>query len=207
MENLNVARQAAEEVPVGAQDVKNIETCIGSKVAQGTVQVDARPFINELIPARIYLFFGKGTAPGAKASFQIIGVPDENAAVVRNTPVVRDTRVALAANWFDEPTEGKYGYKLVLPVGPIQGVNISVAEVNVTTKGLTLKKKKTTCHEEEEGQVREEEGQEDQRLLVHAADLPAVGQAQLPGLLRLRRPAAGHHQDRRAPLSEVQLGN
>jgi hypothetical protein len=145
MENLKALARKLRRFPSERKNVRNIETCIKSKVAQGNVQVDARPFINELIPARIYLFFGKGTAPGAKASFQIIGVPDEDAAVVRNIPVVRDTRVALAANWFDEPTEGKYGYKLVLPVGPIQGVNISVAEVKVTTKGLTIKKKKSTC--------------------------------------------------------------
>ena len=39
----------------------------------------------------------------------------------------------------------------MLPVGPIQGVNISVAEVNVTTKGLTIKKKKTTCLKKRKG--------------------------------------------------------
>jgi hypothetical protein len=151
MENLKSLAKRLKKYPSERKNVRNIETCIKSKVAQGNVQVDARPFINELIPARIYLFFGKGTAPGAKASFQIIGVPDEDAPVVRNTPVVRDTRVALSANWFDEPTEGKYGYKLVLPVGPIQGVNISVSEVKVTTKGLTLQKKKTTCAKKRKG--------------------------------------------------------
>jgi hypothetical protein len=130
---------------------RNAEVCQRSLTGKGTVQVDARPFINELIPAKIFLFFGKGTQPGAVASFQIIGVPDETAPVVKNTPVVRDTRVALASNFFSQPTEGKYDYKLVLPAGPVAGVNISVAEVNVTNKGLTAVKKKTTCLKRKRG--------------------------------------------------------
>ena len=151
VENLPALVKKLKKFPSERKNVKNIETCIRSKVAQGKVQVDARPFINELIPARIYLYLGKGTVPGAKASFQILGMPDEDAAIVRNTPVVLNTRVALAANFFSEPTDGKYDYKLVLPVGPIQGVNISLAEVNVTTKGLTLTKKKTTCQKKRKG--------------------------------------------------------
>jgi hypothetical protein len=124
---------------------KNAETCKRVEVGRGAVQVDARPFVNDLIPAKIYMFLGKGTVKGAVASLQIIGVPDENSSVVRSIPVVRDTRVALAANFFSEPTGGKYDYKLVLPTGAIQGINISIAEVKVTNPGLTVTKKKTTC--------------------------------------------------------------
>jgi hypothetical protein len=132
--------------------LRNVQTCKRVQIGRGTVQVDARPFIDELIPAKIYLYFGKGSQPGAVASFWIIGVPDENAPIVANTPVVRDTHVAIAANFFNDPTpDGKYGYKLVLPTGAIQGINISVAEVNVATKGLNFVKKKTKCAKRRHG--------------------------------------------------------
>lgn len=138
--------------PSDRKRLKNLRVCQRAKVGQGTVQVDARPFLDELIPAKIYLFFGKGTVPGAVASFWIIGVPDENAPIVQNTPVVRDTRVAIASNFFNDPSaDGKYGYRLQLPAGPIGGINISVAEVNVTTKGLTRVNKKVKCLKRKRG--------------------------------------------------------
>jgi hypothetical protein len=124
----------------------NVLVCKRSLVGQGTVKVDARPLLDPLIPANIFLYFSKGTIPGALASFSILGVPDESDPVVRNNPTVRNTRVVVAANFINDPTpDGLYGYKLVLPSGPIGGINISIAEVNVTTKGLAITKKKTTC--------------------------------------------------------------
>jgi hypothetical protein len=132
--------------------LKNVETCKKVLIGKGDVQVDARPLINDLIPAKIYLFFGKGTAKGAVASFSILGVPDETAPVVRDNATVRNTRVVVAANFFKDPTpDGKYGYRLQLPAGPIGGINISIAEVNVVTKGLTITKKKTTCKKRKRG--------------------------------------------------------
>jgi hypothetical protein len=126
--------------------LKNVETCQRVLIGKGSVQVDARPLLSELIPAKIYLFFGKGTQKDAIASFSILGVPDETSPVVRDNPTVRNTRVAVAANFFNDPTsDGKYGYRLQLPAGPVAGINISIAEVNVTTKGLTITKKKTKC--------------------------------------------------------------
>jgi hypothetical protein len=153
VENLGaiISTLKKDKTSAGRASLKNAQVCDNAEVGRGTVQVDARPFVNELIPAKIYLFFGKGTQPGAKAAFSIIGVPDENAEIVRSIPVVRDTRVAVTANFFSEPTEGKYDYKLVLPTGAINGINISIAEVNVTTKGLTLTKKKSTCAKKRKG--------------------------------------------------------
>ena len=79
-------------------------------------------------------------------------MPDENSAVVKRLPsTVQQTRVPLALNLFNEPTEGKYGYKLVLPTGPIAGLNISLAEVRAEARGLTLKKKKVTCIKRKHG--------------------------------------------------------
>jgi hypothetical protein len=126
--------------------LRNAETCSRSRVGEGTAQLDARPVFDELIPAVFYIFVGKGTDRGAVASAQIIGMPDENSAVVKRLPTTaRQTRVSLALNLFNEPTEGKYGYKLVLPAGPIGGVNISLTEVRAEAPGISLKKKKVTC--------------------------------------------------------------
>jgi hypothetical protein len=126
--------------------LRNAETCIRSRVGEGTAQLDARPVFDELIPAVFYIFVGKGTDRGAVASAQIIGMPDENSAVVKSLPTTaRQTRVSLALNLFNEPTDGKYGYKLVLPAGPIGGVNISLTEVRAEAPGISLKKKKVTC--------------------------------------------------------------
>jgi hypothetical protein len=80
-------------------------------------------------------------APGAVAAFAIVGIPDETYPVVRENPTVRETVPTINANFYSEPTaDGLYDYKLVLPTGPINGIRISVAEVNVTTTGITHKK-------------------------------------------------------------------
>ena len=132
--------------------LRNAETCGRSRIGEGTALVEARPLFDELIPVVFYMFLGKGAQKGAVASLQIIGMPDENSAVVKSLPIgVRQTRVPLALNLFNEPTEGKYGYKLVLPTGPIAGLNLSIAEVQAEAKGLTLKKKKVTCIKRKRG--------------------------------------------------------
>jgi hypothetical protein len=127
-------------------ETKSPKTCAKSEVGRGTVLVDARPFLNDPIPANIYMYLAKGSQKGAVFSFAILGIPDQRAEVVRTIPVVRDTKVVVQTNFFNEPTpDGKFGYKLVIPNNAVQGVNISIAEVRVTTKGLTLTKKKTSC--------------------------------------------------------------
>jgi hypothetical protein len=129
------------------KQLKNAQVCANARIGQGTAQVDARPLFNELIPSVFYMFLGKGTVPGAVASLQILGMPDENSAVVKRLPAtVQQTRVPFVGNFVNDPTpDGKYGYKLVLPTGPIAGINISLAEIRAEVKGLTLTKKKKTC--------------------------------------------------------------
>ena len=132
--------------------LRNAETCSRSRLGEGTAQLDARPLFDELIPSVFYVFLGKGTQPGAVASMQIIGMPDENSGVVKRLPItVRQTRVALVVNFSNEPTEGKYGYKAVLPTGRIAGVNVSIAAVRAVFRGITLKKKKVTCIKRKHG--------------------------------------------------------
>lgn len=133
--------------------LKNAQVCASARIGQGTAQVDARPLFNELIPSVFFMYLGKGTVPGAAASLQILGMPDETTDVVKRLPTtVQTTRVPFVGNFVNEPSpDGKYGYKLVLPTGPIQGLNISLAEIKATVKGLTLTKKKTSCQKKRRG--------------------------------------------------------
>jgi hypothetical protein len=156
--------------------LKNVETCKKVLIGRGDVQVDARPLVNDLIPAKIYLFFGKGTAKGAVASFSIVGVPDENAPVVRDNATIRNTRVVVAANFFSDPTpDGKYGYRLQLPAGPIGGINISIAEVRVVTKGLTITKKKKTCSKRRGGRCVKRKTKKTNLFWFTQPDCPSSG--------------------------------
>jgi hypothetical protein len=83
--------------------------------------------------------------PGAVAAFAIVGIPDETYPVVRENLTVRETVPTVIVNIYSEPTpDGLYDYKMVLPTGPINGIRISVAEVNVTTTGITHTKKRCT---------------------------------------------------------------
>ena len=128
-----------------AKALRNAKTCARSRLGEGTAQLDVRPLFGELIPSVFYAFFGKGTQ-GAVMSMQIIGMPDENSGVVEGLPItVQQTRVPLVVNFSNEPTEGKYGYKAVLPTGRIAGVNVSLAAVRAVFRGITLKRKKVTC--------------------------------------------------------------
>jgi hypothetical protein len=132
--------------------LRNAKRCSRSRIGEGTAQVDARPLYDELIPAVFYMFLGKGTQKGALGSLQFIGMPDENSAVVKELPTtVQQTRVPLVMNFFNEPIEGKYGYKFVIPTGPIAGLNISIAEVRAVVRGTSLEKKKITCSKRKRG--------------------------------------------------------
>ena len=132
--------------------LRNAERCIRSRIGAGTTKVDARPLFDDLIPAVFYMFLGKGTQQGALGSLQFIGMPDENSAVVKKLPIAtQQTRVPLVVNFLNEPTDGKYGYKYLLPTGPIAGLNISIAEVRAVIRGTSLEKRKVTCSKRKRG--------------------------------------------------------
>ena len=125
------------------------KTCRRSQVGTGRVQVDARPFITELIPADLWLFLAKGTTRRAVASFAILGKQDQSAPVVRDIPVVRDFRAPIVfMNIFDDPTpDGRYGYRLAFGNSPSDGTgaSFSIAETKVVNTGFSLTTKKRTC--------------------------------------------------------------
>jgi hypothetical protein len=126
-------------------DKSLIKTCRFARIGTGRVLVDARPFEERPIPADLQMFWTK-PAKGAVAAFDIVGIPDERVPVVKENPTVRETVPVIAANFYSEKTsDGLFDYKLVLPTGPVNGIRISVAEVKVTTTGLTLTKKSRKC--------------------------------------------------------------
>jgi hypothetical protein len=128
-----------------------IKTCRYARIGTGRVLVDARPYAADPIPADLMMFWTKPD-PGAAATFSIVGIPDERVPIVANNPTIRETTPVINASFFSDPTpDGLYDYKLVLPTGPINGIQISVAEVHVTTTGLSLTKKKVTCKKRKRG--------------------------------------------------------
>ena len=134
---------------------RNPRTCRRSQVGTGRVQVDARPFITELIPADLWLFLAKGTTRRAVASLAILGKQDQSAPVVRDIPVVRDFRAPIVfMNIFDDPTrDGRYGYRLAFGNSPSDGTGatFSIAETKVVNTGFTVTKKKRTCAKRRDG--------------------------------------------------------
>jgi hypothetical protein len=122
----------------------NAIVCDRARIGGGTAGIDARasiPSLVDLIPAKFSMFFSKATVKGAVAGFTVIGAADETSPVVKREPVVGTVHTALTANFFDDPTpDGLYGYKLVFPTGRINGLNVSIARIDATTQGLTLKK-------------------------------------------------------------------
>jgi hypothetical protein len=124
-------------------------SCRRSQIGTGLVQVDARPFITELIPADLWLFLAKGTTRRAVASLAILGKQDQSAPVVRDIPVVRNFRAPIVfMNLLDDPTpDGRYGYKLVFGNSPSDGTgaSFSIAETKVVNTGFSLTTRKRVC--------------------------------------------------------------
>ena len=150
-------------------DKNLIKTCRFARIGTGRVLVDARPFEERPIPADLMMFWAK-PAPGAVAAFEIVGIPDERVPVVQENPTVRETVPVIDANFYSEKTpDGLFDYKLVLPTGPINGIRISVAEVKVTTTGLTYTKKTKKCTKQARRQVREAQDHHE----AHASGSPS----------------------------------
>jgi hypothetical protein len=122
----------------------NAIVCDRARIGGGTAAIDARaslPQITDLIPAKFSIFFSKATVKGAVAGFSVIGAADESSPIARKEPIIPTVHTVLNANFFNDPTpDGVYGYKLVFPTGRISGLNVSVAQIDATVKGLTLKK-------------------------------------------------------------------
>lgn len=122
--------------------VANATVCERARVGGGTAQIDARrvtPVLSDLVPVRFAVFLSRGTAPGSIGGFTILGAAEEGSPIVHRFPVLAGVHAALAGSIVNDPTpDGLYGYKLLLPKGPINGLDISIAHVSATLHGLTI---------------------------------------------------------------------
>jgi len=122
----------------------NALTCDRARIGGGTGKVDARnvsPKLDQLINITFALFFSRPTEKGGVAGFYAIGAADENQDIVkrRTFEVLTGVHAALAANFVNDPT-GPFGYRLDLPRGDVNGFRVSIAQLDVTTSGLSLVK-------------------------------------------------------------------
>ena len=122
----------------------NAQSCDRGRIGGGTGKVDARnvsPKLDQLINITFALFFSRPTEKGGVAGFYAIGAADKNQDIVkrRTFEVLTGVHAALAANFVNDPT-GPFGYRLDLPRGDVNGFRVSIAQLDVTTSGLSLVK-------------------------------------------------------------------
>jgi hypothetical protein len=124
----------------------NAQACDRGRIGGGTARVDARGVsarLDRLIDVTFATFFSRPTKPGAVAGFAILGAADEDQEIVkrRTFEVLTGVHAALNANFVNDATaDGLYGYRLDLPRSEVNGLRVSLAEINATTRGLTLKR-------------------------------------------------------------------
>jgi hypothetical protein len=148
----DLVNQTVRGKPVPPRNTKDvIEVCRFAHVGGGTALIDARPFVEESIPAHFEMFWAK-PGKGAAGTFAVVGSADESSPVVAQNPAIRDTHPILNVDFVDDPTpDGLYEYRISLPVGPIAGINVSFAQVHAVTRGLTLTTKKSRCLKRKRG--------------------------------------------------------
>ena len=162
---------------MGAADRKITQTCIRSQIGAGSVVVDARTVgIGDPIPAKLYLYLAKPAAPGALTSFGIFAVLDESRPSVQALGGLSTLKLVFSTDLFNEPSpDGVYGYKLVLPTG--SGLRISVAELKVTTPGITRTTVKKTCLAKKAGRCVKPKVTTNRLFWLTPPTCPASGQA------------------------------
>jgi hypothetical protein len=122
----------------------NAKACDRGRIGGGTAKVDARgvsPKLDRPIDVTFATFFSRSTVRGGVAGFAVLGAADEDQEIVkrRTFEVLTGVHAALNANFVDDPTpDGLYGYRLDLPRGEVNGLRVSLAEINAITRGLTI---------------------------------------------------------------------
>ena len=156
---------------------KAVETCARAQIGAGNVIADVRPTFDRPVPANFFVYLAKPKAKGADAAFGIVVVLDENGWLFKEAPLLRTFRLPLHIDLFDEPTaDGRYGYKLILPGGGAGGVRASVAELRVTTPGISQVKKTTTCVTKKKGRCVKKKVSTQKLFWLTQPQCPASGQ-------------------------------
>jgi hypothetical protein len=122
----------------------NARTCERARLGGGSGVIDARnalPVLVDPIPFGFSMFLSRGTVPGAIVGFTILGAADERAPIVRRYPVVAGVHAVETENLVSDPTpDGLYGSKVVIDTGPINGFQVSIAEVRAHLHSLRLRR-------------------------------------------------------------------
>jgi hypothetical protein len=155
---------------------KVTETCIRSQIGSGSVVVDARTLgLPDPLPAKLYLYLAKPAVKGAFASFGIFAVLDEAAPAIQSLGSLATLKLVFSTDLFNEPSaDGLYGVKMVLPTG--SGLRISVAELKVTTPGITKTTVKKTCLTKRKGKCVKSRSQVNRLFWLTQPACPASGQ-------------------------------
>ena len=110
----------------------------------GSGLIDARDAVRVLtdpIPFRFALFLSAGTIPGAVAGLTALGAADPRSAVARRYSIVAGVHAVEQENFLLDPSpDGLYGLKLAIYTGPINGFQVSRAEVDATVHSLTIRR-------------------------------------------------------------------
>ena len=124
-----------------------MENCIRAQIGTGVVVADTRPFIEDPIPAKLFLYLSKPSEKGQIASFGVMAVLDESSKPYREIGLLQSLGpLSFTTGVYDDPTpDGRYGLRLALPAGPVGIVKISLAELRVTTPGISQVSKTITC--------------------------------------------------------------
>lgn len=122
----------------------NVRACARGRLGSGKGLIDARDAIAVLtdpIPFHFWIFLSRGTTPGAVAGLTVVGAADADSAIARKYPVVTGVHAAVTESLFSEPTpDGLFGLELEINTGPINGFQLSIAEIEVTVRSLQLRR-------------------------------------------------------------------
>ena len=125
-------------------ELPNVRACARGRLGGGTGLIDAREAIAVLtdpIPIGFSIFLSRGRTPGALAAFTVIGAADEGSAIVRRYPVVAGVHAVVTEELVSDPTpDGLYGLKVKIHTGPINGFQVSIAEVDARVHSLVLRR-------------------------------------------------------------------
>lgn len=120
--------------------LSTLETCRRAQIGAGTALIDSRPGIEDVFPADLFIYFGRPIRRGDVASLSIVGIPQQDSAAVRRRDILIRGRADVSLRIVNDPSsDGRYGYRMILPTGRIQGFRVSVAQVEVKAPGLILK--------------------------------------------------------------------